>query len=194
MAGASSKVPRPATYADIEALPEHLTGEIIAGELVVSPRPAPPHILAASRLGSLLGGPFDEGFDGPGGWWILDEPELQLGGDVLVPDLAGWRVERMPELPEAAAFELAPDWVCEVLSPRTERHDRVEKLDVYAREAVRHVWLLNPVLRLLEVLRLEGGRWLLIATHGKEEEPLRIEPFDAVPIDLRRLWTRKTGE
>ncbi len=194
MSGASSKKSRPATYADIEALPEHLIGEIIAGELIVSPRPSSPHALAATRIVGQLDDRFGEGSGGAGGWWILFEPELHLRDDVLVPDVAGWRVERMPELPETAAFELAPDWVCEVLSPSTERHDRLEKLDVYAREGVGHVWLVNPVLRLLEVLRLEGGRWLQIARHGKEDEPLRIEPFDAVPLDLRRLWTRRPGD
>src|SRR5436305_207687 len=121
-----------ATYADIEALPEHLTGEILDGELFVSPRPAPPHAEASSALGVILGGPFRFGRGGPGGWRILDEPELHLGGDVVVPDLAGWRLERMPALPKIAWFELAPDSVCEVLSPSTVVHDRHRKLAFYA--------------------------------------------------------------
>jgi Uma2 family endonuclease len=180
------------TYPDIEALPEHLTGELIAGELVVTPLLPPHEAHAATRLLAHLGRSFDVG-ERPGGWWILHRPEVHLGADVLVPDLAAWRVERMPEIPEGQ-FELAPDWVCEVLSWRTDRPGRLDKLDVYAREGVRDVWLLNPAARLLEALRLEDGRWRQVGTHGKETEPPRIEPFDAVPIDLRRLWTRKAGE
>jgi len=126
---------RPATYADLQALPEHVVGELISGELHISPRPAAPHTVAASRLGGGLSGPFDEGRGGPGGWIILDEPELHFGEDVLVPDLAGWRRERMPRPPRAAAFTLAPDWVCEVLSPSTAALDRGIKLPVYGREA-----------------------------------------------------------
>lgn len=178
----------PPTYADIEALPEHLTGEIVDGELIVSPRPSPPHILTASALGVFLGGPFQYGMNGPGGWWILDEPELHLGPDVLVPDLAGWRRERMPAMPDSAWFEIAPDWVCEVLSPSTVRVDRVKKLSSYARERVAHVWLVDPVARLLEVFRLEGEVWLRTAAHGPAEEPVRIEPFEAVALDLGLLW------
>lgn len=123
---------KPATYADLEALPEHVVGELIAGELHVSPRPASPHTVAASVLGFELGGPFHLGRGGPGGWVLLDMPELHLGQDVLVPDLAGWRRERMPRPPRTAAFTLAPDWVCEVLSPSTARLDRALKLPVYS--------------------------------------------------------------
>jgi Uma2 family endonuclease len=121
---------RRATYDDLLAVPDGLVAEIIHGVLITQLRPAAPHALATSRLGIKLGGPFDLGNGGPGGWWILDEPELHLrGGHVLVPDLAGWRRERMPRLPiETAAFELPPDWVCEVLSPRTAATDRADKL------------------------------------------------------------------
>src|SRR5688572_13466667 len=106
---------RPATYADLEALPANMIGQIVGGELYASPRPAAPHALTASIVGMDLGSPFQRRRGGPGGWWILDEPELHFGNDVVVPDLAGWRVERMPQVPRTAAIELAPDWLCEVL-------------------------------------------------------------------------------
>ncbi len=186
---------RSATYADIEALPDHLLGEIIDGELIVSPRPSPIHIRCASDLGALLGPPFSFGRGGPGGWWILDEPEFHLGKDVLVPDLAGWRRERMPELPDAAWFEVAPDWVCEVLSPSTSRFDRGEKIGVYAREEVAHLWLLDPLARTLEVFRLAEAGWILVAVHT-EGPRVRAEPFEAVELDLELLWgeTGETGD
>jgi Uma2 family endonuclease len=178
---------RAATYADIEALPEHQIGEILDGELIVSPRPASRHALASSSLGNRVGPPFHDGVGGPGGWWILDEPELHLGGDVLVPDLAGWRRERMPTFPDVKFFTLAPDWVCEVLSPSTESTDRARKLRIYAREHVPYAWLVTPGSRLLEVFRLEGDFWLLVAAH-RDDEIVRAEPFDAVELDLLPLW------
>lgn len=178
--------PRRDTYADLEALPEHVVGEIIGGELVVQPRPAPRHARVHTRLGMLLG-PFEMD-DEPGGWALFDEPEVHLGDDIVVPDLAGWRLERLPDLPETAWFELAPDWVCEVLSPSTERVDRLHKLDIYARERVGHVWLLNPIAKTLEVLRLAGDHWTLVAVHGNEDSPVAIEPFEVLPLDLRKLW------
>jgi Uma2 family endonuclease len=178
---------KPATYADLEALPANKVGELIAGELYVSPRPAGPHPVTASVLGMELGGPFHLGRGGPGGWWLLDEPELHLGEDVLVPDLAGWRRERMPEPPRTAAFTLAPDWVCEVLSPSTAALDRSAKLAVYARAEVRHVWLVDPELRTLEVLRLEGGRYFLLGTHTGTAR-VRAEPFEVWELALALLW------
>ena len=177
-----------ATYADLAALPDHLVGEIVGGRLIASPRPAPVHSRTSSALGWLLGPPFFLGRGGPGGWWILDEPELHLGPDVLVPDLAGWRLERMPALPETAYLEMSPDWVCEVLSPRTERFDRSEKLAVYQREKVAHVWLLSTGVRTLEVLRLAPGGFLLVAVHAAPAL-VRIEPFDAVELDLGLLFS-----
>jgi Uma2 family endonuclease len=178
---------RPATYDDLLALPEHVVGEIIDGELIVSPRPAPRHAVATSVLGGELGPPYHSGRGGPGGWWILFEPELHLGDDVLVPDLAGWRRSRMPTVPDTAYFTLAPDWICEVLSPHTARLDRQKKLAIYAREGVTHAWLLDPIERTLEVLRLEGARWTIVAVHAGEEE-VRAEPFDATALALARLW------
>lgn len=178
-----------ATYTDLMNLPEHVVGEIIDGELVTTPRPAPPHAVAASSLGMKLGPPFQFGDGGPGGWLILDEPELHLGPDVLVPDLAGWRRERMPELPDAAWFELAPDWVCEVLSASTERRDRKQKLRIYARAQVCHAWLVDPILHTLEVLRLSGTNWVILGVHD-EEDVVRAEPFEAIELALAVLWGR----
>lgn len=140
----TNPVQRRATYADLLDVPRNRVGEIIDGELITQPRPSAPHARAASRLGIEIGGPLDHARGGPGGWIILDEPELHLQGDALVPELGGWRRERMPELPDVAAFELAPDWVCEVLSPSTQGHDRVKKMRVYGREGVGHVWLVDP--------------------------------------------------
>lgn len=178
---------KPASYADLEALPDSVIGELVAGTLYASPRPAGPHTLAASRLGIALGGPFDQGRGGPGGWFVLFEPELHLHEDVLVPNLAGWRRERMPRPPRTAAFTLAPDWVCEVLSPSTRALDRAVKLPVYAREGVRHVWLVDPEARTLEVFRLEGEHYSLLATHAGSAR-VRAEPFDAIELELAFLW------
>lgn len=180
---------RPATYADIEALPPNLVGEIVRGVLYANSRPASPHAAAASAVGEELGPPFKRGRGGPGGWVILDEPELHLTEDVLVPDLGGWRRQRMPEMPHVAAFELAPDWVCEVLSPSTRKLDRAEKLPVYARERVQYVWLIDPLAHSLEVLRLDGATYRIVGTHF-DEEKVRAEPFDAIQLDLAVLWSR----
>ncbi|GAB6043198.1 hypothetical protein JCM17961_38760 [Endothiovibrio diazotrophicus] len=131
--------------------------------------------------------PFGKGRGGPGGWWIFDEPELHLGSHVLVPDLGGWRRERMPRLPDTAWFELPPDWVCEVLSPSTARVDRVEKLPIYAANGVAHVWLIDPELRTLEAYENRDGHWLLLAAF-ENDNPVAVAPFDAVTIDLGVLW------
>jgi len=181
---------RRATYDDLCRVPDHLVAEILDGELFASPRPASPHALAATVLGADLLGSFhrppgDRG--SPGGWWLLFEPELHLGEDVLVPDIAGWRREGMPVLPNVAAFRQAPQWVLEVVSPSTGRIDRVRKLPIYARERVDHVWLVEPLGRTLEIYRLEAGRWLLVATHGGDEI-VRAEPFEAVELAMSRWW------
>jgi len=178
------------TYADIEALPEHLTGEMIAGELIVSPRPGGPHTQVTSVLGMTIGPPFYLGRGGPGGWVILFEPELHLGNDVLVPDLAGWRKERLPEIPRDQRFTVAPDWVCEVLSRSTARFDRTRKANACAREGVMHLWFVDPVEKTLEVLRAHEGSWLIAQTFGDAEGDrlIRAEPFDSIDIDLSALW------
>ena len=178
---------RTATYQDLLEVPEHLVAEIINGRLVTHPRPAPRHARASSSLGGELVSPFDRGRGGPGGWWILDEPELHPGSEVLVPDLAGWRRERMPSLPETAWFELAPDWICEVLSPHTARSDRVEKPPIYAKNGVTHAWLVDPDIRTLEVFENRAGQWLLLGAFENDDR-VRIAPFDAVEIELAVLW------
>jgi Uma2 family endonuclease len=178
---------RPATYADLVEAPNHMVAEILDGALYTSPRPGPRHAAASSGLGGALHGPFDRGRGGPGGWWILDEPEVHLGPDVVVPDLAGWRRARVPALPEETYFSVAPDWVCEVLSAATASVDRVKKLAIYAREGVGHAWLVDPLAQTLEVLRLEGGRWIIVATWAKADI-VRAEPFDAIDLDLTLLW------
>ena len=178
---------REATYEDLLQAPPHLVAEILCGRLQTHPRPAPRHARSSSALTGKLFDPYDSGDGGPGGWWILDEPELHLGRDVLVPDLAGWRRERMPALPETAWFELAPDWVCEVLSPSTAQTDRSLKLPLYAEHGVGHIWLVDPELRTLEAYRLEHGNWLLLATL-KEDDQVSLPPFDATAFSLGLLW------
>jgi Uma2 family endonuclease len=178
---------RPATYDDLIEVPDHLVAEIIDGELHTTPRPAPRHADASSGLGGALRGPFDRGRGGPGGWRILDEPELHLGRDVLVPDLAGWRRERLPALPDEAYFTLAPDWICEVLSPSTMALDRTRKLAVYAREQVPFAWLVDPTAYTIEVLQLDAGRWVIV-TACAGSGAVSLPPFDALPLDLTLLW------
>jgi Uma2 family endonuclease len=177
----------PATYEDLLQVPDQLVGEILAGELHATPRPTPRHADASSGLGGALRGPFDRGRGGPGGWRILAEPELHLAADVVVPDLAGWRRTRLPTLPDEPFVAIAPDWICEVLSPSTVSIDRVKKLAIYAREAVPHAWLADPIARTLEILRLEAGRWTIVATHA-DLAVVRAEPFDAIELDLSLLW------
>lgn len=180
---------RHATYEDLCAVPSNLVAEILNGELVTSPRPGAFHSRAASSLGGELYGPFDRGRGGPGGWIILDEPELHLRRDVLVPDVGGWRKERMPTVPQVSAFELAPDWVCEVLSPSTASFDRADKVPIYAREGVRHVWLVDPITQTLEALRLDGPGYRLVGT-WRGDATVSCEPFDAHAIALTDLWSR----
>jgi Uma2 family endonuclease len=180
---------RRATYDDLLQVPDTLIAEIIDGGLLTSPRPAFPHARATSAIIQDLA-PFDRrpgGPGGPGGWWILFEPELHLGADVLVPDLAGWQRERMPVLENIPYCELAPDWVCEVISPATARLDRVRKMPIYAREQVSHLWLVDPLVHTLEVYRLEGQQWIVVSMHGGAEE-VHAEPFEAIELDISRWW------
>jgi Uma2 family endonuclease len=173
------------------AVPEECVAEILDGELHVQPRPRVRHARAATRLGARLGGFDQDDLAGPSGWIILFEPELHLGPrpDKVVPDLAGWRRERMPELPDTAAIALAPDWVCEVLSDRTERVDRTKKRRIYAREGVSYLWLVSPDQRMLEIFRLQGEHWVLLETF-EGDSPVRAEPFDAIELPLGSLWER----
>lgn len=182
---------RRASYQDVLDAPSNVVAEVIDGRLYTHARPRVRHARAASRLGSRLCPPFDEGIGGPGGWILLIEPELHLGPDpdILVPDMAGWRRETLPELPDDLFVTVPPDWLCEVLSPTTEDIDRAEKLPVYARERVAHVWLLDPAVRTLEVLRLDGDGYR-IAHVWRAEERATAEPFDAIELPLAALWER----
>ena len=179
--------PARATYQDVLDAPAHRVAEIVEGVLHTHPRPAMPHALASSVQGRRVGSAFHDKIGGPGGWWIIDEPELHLGGDILVPDLAGWRRERMPDYPETAYVTLAPDWVCEVLSVSTRRLDLHGKRPVYAREGVAHLWLVDPADRALEAFELHDGRWVLIAS-AKDDDLVSIRPFDAITFSLGDLW------
>jgi len=173
------------------AVPPHQRAEIVDGTLYVSPRPAPRHANATSVLGGELNGAFQRGRGGPGGWWILFEPELQLLAlEPMAPDLAGWRVERLPALPETAHFSIAPDWICEVLAKSTETVDRDKKLPIYAAHGVSHVWLVDPVARTLEVYSLDRDRrWRDVRVYEGDVR-VRAQPFEAIEIDLAGLWVR----
>lgn len=184
----STPARRSATYEDLLKVPDHLVAGIVDGELYTSPRPSMRHAISAAELGADLVPAFSRGRGGPGGWWILFEPELHLGRDILVPDLAGWRRERLPVIADEPPYcTVAPDWICEVLSPSTYRLDRIKKLPSYGRESVRHAWLVHPRERTLEILRLESGRWTIVATHA-DDAVVSAEPFGAVSIDLLPLW------
>ena len=183
---------KPAAYADLLALPPHLTGQIVDGELHVSPRPANLHASASSTLGMDIGSAYQRGRGGPGGWWIVFEPEIHLGADIVVPDLAGWRKGRLPAIPPEAFFTMAPDWVCEVLSPSTASFDRVKKMRVFAREGVGHAWLVDPLARTLEVYEQGGGRWVLLSAH-EGTETVRVPPFGELDLVLPDLWVEGAG-
>ena len=178
---------RDATYEDLFDLPDHVIGEILHGQLITQPRPAPRHARASSIIGGEIVSPYDQGRGGPGGWWILDEPELHLDRHILVPDLAGWRRERLPQLPEEAYFSVAPDWVCEVLSPATARTDRAVKMPIYADQSVQWLWLVDPNNRTLEVYRLLDGHWLLEHT-WQNDDVVKAPPFDQISMMLSDLW------
>ena len=178
---------RRATYQDVLDAPPHMVAEVLDGTLHVQPRPAMRHARASSIVGYELTGPFDRGIGGPGGWWIVFEPELHLGDDIAVPDLVGWRRKTMPEYPDAAYCTIAPDWVCEVLSPSTRRIDQNEKRAIYARESVSHLWFLDPDARTLEAFELDQGRWVILTTLA-ENALVSLPPFDAISFRLDALW------
>ena len=179
--------PRTATYADIEALPPNMVGEIVHGVLHAHPRPAPRHGVAAVALGAEISVPFGRGSGGPGGWIFLVEPELHLGPHVVVPDLAGWKKERLTPFPTTSFIETPPDWLAEILSPSTQAIDRTDKLGVYAEFGVKHCWYVDPIARTLEVFALSGGKWLLAATF-KNAEPVAAPPFEVHSFPLDVLW------
>ena len=178
---------RRATYQDVLDAPPNMVAEVINGTLHMQPRPAARHAWASSGMGAKISPPFNYGDGGPGGWWIIFEPELHLGDDIVVPDLAGWRRETMPEYPDTAYFDIAPDWVCEVLSPSTRRIDLGDKRDIYAREEVSHLWFVDPDARTLEAFELRDGQWLLLATLS-DSDPVSLIPFDAITFPLNALW------
>ena len=182
---------RRATYQDVLDAPPNMVAEIVDGTLYTNPRPASPHALASSSLGNFIGPPFHHGSGGPGGWWILNEPELHLGDDIVVPDIGGWRRERMPEYPIVAYFTLAPDWVCEVLSPSTRKLDLGGKSAVYARAGVSHMWLVDPIARSLEARELRGTKWAEIA-RLHDDATVSLPPFEAISFNLGGLWPPPT--
>lgn len=190
MAKPAQQDPRQLLYDAYLAVPDHQRAEIIDGTLYVSPRPAPRHANATSVLQGELNGAFQRGRGGPGGWWILFEPELQLVDlEPMSPDIAGWRVERMPALPDTAYFTIAPNWVCEVLSKSTESVDRNKKLPIYAQRGVDHVWLIDPIAKLLEVYVLGGDRRWQHVRVFEGDARVRAVPFEAIELDLSALWS-----
>lgn len=176
-------------YAQLEALPKNMTGEIINGRLVAMPRPAGPHGQAESVLGASILPPYQQGRSGPGGWWIVIEPELHFirNIEIVVPDIAGWRKERMPYPPRTHCYEVVPDWVCEIASPSTAKLDRTEKMPLYAKYGVRYLWLVDPLLKTLEVYELRDGCWLNIKTY-KDNDAVSAVPFHKIVIQLDDLW------
>ncbi len=180
---------QPTLYESLEALPEGVTGEILNGQLHTHPRPSGAHVGVGSILGAKLTGPFYEGSGGPGGWWIIDEPEIHFKYDieVAVPDLAGWRRKRMPYLPEDQRFEVVPDWICEILSPSTASRDREVKMPLYAHYKVQYAWLIDPVKRTLEAYRLDAGTWIEIGRFADADQ-VAVPPFEAMSLDLKGLW------
>lgn len=190
----ASETPRAtrATYDDLVNAPSDRLAEIINGELITSPRRSIPQANAASVLGAILGSAFRLGVGGPGGWHLLDQPELHFGSseelDVLVPDLVGWRRERLPQLPDAPHMRLAPDWICEVLSDSTEAVDRIRKMPIYLREGVTHAWLVSPKHRTVEVYRRSDAGWVIVGQY-EGAQAVRAEPFEAIELQLGHLWS-----
>jgi len=179
----------PTLYESLEALPEGVTGEILDGQLHTQPRPTGPHAHAAIQLDRSVGRGYGDGIDGPGGWWILIEPEVHFVYDteVTVPDLAGWRRQRMPYIPEGHRFEVIPDWVCEILSPSTASKDREVKMPLYARYGVPYAWLIDPGEQTLDVYRLDDGTWVESGVFSGNDQ-VAAPPFEAVSIELGLFW------
>lgn len=191
------QAPTLATYEDLLALPEGARGEIVAGELQLSPSPRPRHSRTQRALSGFIGQPFDDddGHGGPGGWWILTEVDVRLSPhDIVRPDLAGWRRDRLGADPwDTLPIDVIPDWICEVLSPSNAAHDRVTKRRLYARHRVPYYWLVDPQTRTLEALRLEGELWVETGSWG-EGDVARVEPFDAIELDVGRLFVPAPGQ
>ena len=182
------KLGRPATYADLQSLPEGVKGEIIDGELYVQPRPRAAHARAEATIVSDIQGPYDLGRGGPGGWWILPEPGIELpGSPEFSPDIAGWRRQRLPELPQDRSIQVVPDWICEILSPSTRGYDLLKKRPFYARSGVAWLWYVDVEARTVTVSRLAEGAWVEVAVHG-EDERARLQPFVDVEINFALWW------
>ena len=182
----ASSPSQPATYADLQSVSADIVAELIDGKLVTHPRPSPRHVTTAFALALELGGPFQKGIGGPGGWVFADEPELHLSSDVLVPDLAGWRRERFA-YPATNYFTVPPDWVCEILSASTEQRDRTVKMRIYADAGISHLWLVDPRMQILEAFKLDGGDWKRTGAWRSDDE-VRAAPFEVVAFSLADLW------
>ena len=183
-----------ATFADLSRLPEDVRAEVLDGAVITSPAPLPKHSKAQRALGSFVGGPFDDddGHGGPGGWWIFIEVDVLLGPhDIVRPDLAGWRRERLRNPSDQRPISVAPDWVCEVLSPSTVAHDKITKRNLYARCGISHYWIVDVDARTLEAFELVEQRWVLLGTYG-EGAQVRIPPFEPVELDVGRIFMPKT--
>jgi Uma2 family endonuclease len=174
-------------YDELAAVPSDLVAEIIGGTLYTHPRPAPRHGATSFALAGKLQGPFQEGTDGPGGWIFLDEPELHLGKDIVVPDLAGWRRERLSSSPETAWIDVVPDWVCEILSASTETRDRTLKMRLYAAAGLPYLWLIDPRQQMLEAFELSGRQWSVLGGWISDDR-VSVAPFDAISLPLASLW------
>jgi Uma2 family endonuclease len=179
-----------AVYEDLHAIPENATGEIIDGELIVTPKPSRKHVYTATALGAELTPPYQFARGGgPGGWIILIEPEIKLGDDILVPDLAAWKKQRFPLHEEPKWISVVPDWVCEILSPNSLRTDKIKKMPLYARCGVPFLWLIDPTAKTLDIFRAESGNWLVAGTYA-EDDTIRAEPFQEIEIALTDLWLK----
>lgn len=176
-----------ATYADLEALPAHLTGEILFGELIAYPQPVLRHMKVAASIQSLLFPPYEIGRNGPGGWIFIHEPELHLGEHVCVPDLAGWRTTRLPHVLSEAYLELPPDWICEVSSRSTEKYDKGPKREIHAACGVPFLWQADHEARFIETFKLADGQWVVTKPIG-ETGTIDVAPFDAASVDAALIW------
>ncbi|MBF0224218.1 MAG: Uma2 family endonuclease [Desulfobacterales bacterium] len=177
-----------ATYNDLYKIPENMIGQIINGELIIMPRPSPRHIKVSSSIGVFISSFYEFGWNGgPGNWIILDEPEIKLGENIFVPDIAGWKKERLSKFPKTNYISLSPDWICEVLSPSTEKTDRAKKMPIYAQFGVPYLWIINPIEKTLEIFKLSGKQWIVLAIYA-EDDKFRDEPFQEIEIDLQNLW------
>ena len=186
----SDAAPRFAIYEDLLRLPDDVRAEVLAGQIVTAPAPLPKHSRAQRALGRFIGGPFDDddGRGGPGGWWIFVEVDIAFGlHDIVRPDLAGWRRERLVAPGELRPISIRPDWVCEVLSPSTAARDKVQKRKLYAEHGVPHYWIIDVDARTLEAFSLEGGRWLLTGSYD-EHDAASIPPFQAIELEIGRLF------